>query len=203
MKNDFSYVYGVAEGKLKEDAIKLHIERYLEVGFFKKNEFDPYQNKSLYFTVNHIDSEDVVGVTRLIFDKLEDLPTIKNFQIYDIEKARIDQLDKSRYAEFSAFTKMPAHDVGLGLVKAVFQYSAKVGISHWICCVDERVFNYINRVFKFPFRIIGEPQVYMGSKTIPCVLILDEILATIKEERVPLYEYFIAQQSKYLEAIND
>jgi N-acyl-L-homoserine lactone synthetase len=203
MKNDFSYVYRVAEGKLKEDAIKLHIERYLEVGFFKKNEFDPYQNKSLYFTVQHLDSEDVVGVTRLIFDKLEDLPTIKNFQIYDIEKARMDQLNKSRYAEFSAFTKMPAHDVGLGLVKAVFHYSAKVGITHWICCVDERVFNYINRVFKFPFRTIGEPQVYMGSKTIPCVLILDEILATIKEERVPLYEYFIAQQTNHQEAIND
>jgi N-acyl-L-homoserine lactone synthetase len=197
MNNDHSYIYSVAQGKLKEKAVQLHHDRYLEVGFFKKDEKDPYESNALYFTVQPIDNEKVVGVTRLLFEKLEELPTMKSFQIYEIEKARLNQLDPSRYAEFSAFTKMPEHNVGLGLVKAVFQYSEQVGITHWICCVDERVYNYISRLFKFPFRTIGESQVYMGSKTIPCVLILDEILATIKEHRVPLYEYFIAPQTQY------
>lgn len=200
MKNDLAYVYNVARGKLREKAIKLHVERYLEVGFFKKDEQDPYQADSVYFTAQAAHtSDDVVGVTRLIFSKLDELPTFKNFKIYDLEKARLQQLESIRYAELSAFTKLPAHDVALGLIKTVFQYSEQVGISHWICCVDERVYNYMNRVFKFPFRMIGEPKVYLGSKSIPCVLILDEILATIKVERVPLYEYFVERQTRYLE----
>ncbi|BBI35812.1 N-acyl amino acid synthase FeeM domain-containing protein [Cohnella abietis] len=201
MKNDSAYVYSVARGKLREKAVKLHFERYLEVGFFDKGESDPYEADSVYFTAQTIQSEDAVGVTRLIFDKLDDLPTLKNFNIYDLEKARLLQLEPSRYAELSAFTKLPAHDVALGLIKTVFQYSEQVGITHWICCVDERVYNYMNRVFKFPFRTIGEAKVYLGSKSIPCVLILDEILATIKEERVPLYEYFVERQTRYLEVI--
>jgi hypothetical protein len=199
MKDDSSYVYSIARGQLREKAIKLHMERYLEVGFIKKDETDPYQNGAVYFTAESIETEEAVGVTRLIFEKLDELPTLTNFSIYDLEKARLDQLESHRYAEFSAFTKQPAHNVALGLVKTVFQYSEQVGISHWICCVDERVFNYMNRVFKYPFHIIGEPKVYMGSKSIPCVMILDEILATIKEARVPLYEYFVERQTRYLE----
>ncbi len=201
MGNGMDYVYSVAQGKLKEKAIQLHFQRYLEVGFFKKGETDPYETSSLYFTVQPDDSKEVVGVTRLIFNKLEDLPTIKNFNIYDIEKARIDQLDKSRYAELSAFTKMPAHDVGLGLIRIALQYSLEIGMSLWVCCVDERVYNYMNRIFKDPFRIIGEPQVYLGSMTIPCVMNLEEILINLKSVRLPMYEYLMAPQNRYLEAI--
>lgn len=201
MKNDLAYAFSVAQGDLRKQAIMLHVERYLEVGFFKNEELDPYQNDAVYFTAQSNETDDVVGVTRLIFKKLEELPTIKNFNIYDLEKARLLGLDSIRFAELSAFTKLPAHDVALGLIKTVFQYSEQVGITHWICCVDERVYKYMNRVFKFPFRMIGEPKVYLGSQSIPCVLILSDILATIKEERVPLYEYFIERQTRYLEVI--
>ncbi|WP_256758859.1 hypothetical protein [Cohnella sp. WQ 127256] len=202
MKNDLAYVYSIARGKMREMAVNLHVERYLEVGFFHKNEVDPYQDDAVYFTAAHaFHSEEVVGVTRLIFGKLDQLPTLKNFNIYDLEKMRLQQLESFRYAELSAFTKLPAHDVALGLIKTVFQYSEQVGITHWICCVDERVYNYMNRVFKFPFRTIGESKVYLGSKSIPCVLNLEEILSTIKEARFPLYEYFVERESRYLEVI--
>lgn len=199
MKNDSNYLFGVASGKLREKAIKLHTERYMEVGFFDKDEQDPYRDDSVYFISQCRSTEEVVGVTRLIFGKLDKLPTLHNFRVYDLEKARLAQLEGYRYAELSAFTKLSAHDVALGLIKTVFHYSEKSGITHWVCCVDERVFNYMNRVFKFPFRKIGDPKVYLGSNSIPCVLILEDILATIKVERVPLYEYFVDRQSRYLE----
>ncbi|MHA6482422.1 N-acyl amino acid synthase FeeM domain-containing protein [Paenibacillus sp. strain BS8-2] len=201
MKNDSSYSFRVAQGELRKQAITLHVERYLEVGFFRNEEVDPYQDNAVYFTAASKETDDVVGVTRLIFEKLEKLPTVANFNIYDLEKARLQALDSHRYAELSAFTKLPAHDVALGLIKTVFQYSEQVGITHWICCVDERVYNYMNRVFRFPFRMIGEPKVYLGSNSIPCVLILSDILETIKAERAPLYEYFIERQTRYLEVI--
>jgi hypothetical protein len=200
MFKESSYVYSVARGKLRELAIHLHHQRYQEVGFFKKGDTDPYEPNSVYFAAQTEGSEEAVGVTRLIFNRLEDLPTINHFRIYDIEKARIDQLDRRSYAELSAFTKMPQHEVGLGLIKAVFHYSENNGITHWICCVDERVYNYMNRVFKFPFRVIGESKVYLGSTTIPCVLNLQDILSTIKQQKKALYDYFVAPQPRILEA---
>jgi hypothetical protein len=200
MNNDLGYVFNVARGKLREEAILLHVQRYLEVGFFKKGEEDPYQSDSVYFVSQALMEKEVVGVTRLIFGKLDHLPTFQHFNIYDIEKARLDQLDRIRYAELSAFTKLPKHDVSLGLIKTAFHYSEQIGITHWICCVDERVYNYMNRVFKFPFRVIGESKVYLGSRTIPCVLNLSEILSTIQNERPALYHYFVDPQPSYAEA---
>jgi len=200
-KNQLSYVYGVAQGKLKEKAIQLHYQRYLEVGFFKQGEKDPYENNSLYFTVQSESSREVVGVTRLIFNKIDELPTIKNFKIYDIEKAKIGQLERNRYAELSAFTKMPAHDVGLGLIRIALQYSLSVGMTSWVCCVDERVYNYMNRIFKNPFRQIGESQVYLGSMTIPCVMNLEEVLENLRAVRMPMYDYLMEQKTAYMEAI--
>jgi hypothetical protein len=85
------------------------------------------------------------------------------------------------------------------LIKAIFTYSEVRGITHWICCVDERVYNYMNRVFKFPFRVIGDARVYLGSTTIPCVLNLQEILDSIAVKRPSLFEYFVTPQHQFLE----
>ncbi|SEB45925.1 hypothetical protein [Paenibacillus sp. GP183] len=186
------YEFCVANGSLREDAVELHYQRYLEVGFFKRGELDPYESSSTYIVSKTMIDQKVVGVTRLIFMKLEELPTIRHFKIYDIEKVRLNQLDRKSIAEISAFTKLPTHDVGMGLIKTVLQYSQTNGVHHWICCIDERVYNYMHRIFKFPFKVIGEPQVYLGSKTIPCLLNLSECLSILKQYRPTLYEYLIS-----------
>jgi len=197
MNNQIRYRYSLAQGPLREKAIRLHHQRYEEVGFFKKNETDPYEQASTYFAA--LIENEVVGVTRLIFDKLEELPTMKNFKIYDIERAKLNQLDRRRFAEISAFTKMPAHDVSAGLIKTVLQYSLDIGLTHWICCIDERVYNYMYRMVKFPFKEIGVRQVYLGSVTIPCVLNLSEFLANLKVHRPSLFQYFTQQDAGLLE----
>jgi N-acyl-L-homoserine lactone synthetase len=191
MKPKAIYQYSVAYDKLRDKAIRLHHQRYMEVGFFKENEKDHYESLSTYFTAQKPHDGEVVGVTRLIFAKLEQLPTISNFNIYDIEKARLTQLERSRYAEISAFTKMPDHDVGMGLIRTVLQYSLVNGVTHWICCIDERVYNYMHKMFKFPFRVIGVPQIYLGSQSIPCLLDLSECLSILRERRSSLHEYLM------------
>jgi len=188
MNDHIPYLFSVAKGELREKAIDLHHRRYEEIGFFKKDELDPYEPLSTYFAVQ-TDDHTVVGVTRLIFSKLEELPTMKYFQIYDIERAKLSTYDRSRCAEMSAFTKMPAHDVGMGLIKTTLQYSLDMGLTHWICCIDERVYKYMHRMFKFPFKVIGEPQVYLGSITVPCSLLLSECLSNLKEHRPTLYDF--------------
>jgi N-acyl-L-homoserine lactone synthetase len=195
------YYFGSVDGILRKEAIALHHQRYQEVGFLKENEEDPYEGSSTYFVAQTAELKEIVGVTRLIFMKIDDLPTIRHFNIYDIEKLKLSRLEKNKYAEISAFTKMPKHDVGLGLIKSVLQYSVGKGISHWVCCIDERVYKYMYRMFKFPFKVIGEPNVYLGSKTIPCVLDLNECLETLKEKRGKLYDYFIENEENVMEVV--
>lgn len=201
MIDEEGYYFKLAEGSLFEEAMALHYQRYQEVGFIKENEEDPYVDSSKYFIVQTADTQEVVGVTRLIFKTLEDLPTIRNFEIFEEQLEKLSLLDSNKYAEVSAFTKMPKHDVGLGLIRTIFKYSMESELSHWICCVDERVYRYLNRIFKFPFEVIGEPTVYLGSKSIPCMLDLSECLMALKEKRKPLYDYLLASNQKIREEV--
>ncbi|SFC24041.1 N-acyl-L-homoserine lactone synthetase [Alkalibacterium subtropicum] len=201
MESEKEYHFGRVEGNKSTEAIALHHQRYQEVGFLKKDDEDPYIDHSTYFVVETADAKEVVGVTRLIFMSLDDLPTMKHFNIFEIEKLKLAGLEDNKYAEISAFTKMPKHDVGLGLIRTVLNYSLSNGLTHWVCCIDERVYRYMHRIFKFPFEVIGEPNVYLGSKTIPCVLNLSECLTTLKEKRRTLYDYLVESEEKVMEGI--
>jgi N-acyl-L-homoserine lactone synthetase len=182
-----SYVYKIAHGKLRVDAIRLHRKRYVEVGFMKRNEEDLYVRDAIYFVAQSLG--EVVGTTRLIFKPMDELPTIKNFQIYKFDKIMLSQLDRQKYVEISAFTKEQQHNVALGLIQIALQYSITNGISHWICCIDERVYNYMRRIFHFPFKVIGIEKVYLGSVTVPCALNLMECLTILKEKKYALYHF--------------
>lgn len=201
MEGEEIYVYRIARNELRAKAIELHHRRYEEVGFLKKGEKDEYESDSLYFIVQNRKTNEVVGTTRLIFKEIEKLPTFKHFFIYDLEKRKLSRLELGRYAEISAFTKLPQHDVGLGLVRTVLQYSLRKGLTHWICCIDERVYNYMHRIFRFPFKVIGEPKVYLGSRTIPCSLHLEECLHHLKNKRMTLYHYFMTSKPEAFEVI--
>ncbi len=195
------YHFGTVEGILREKAVKLHHQRYYEVGYFKENDVDPYEECATYFVAQSVKSKEIVGVTRLIYEELHELPTMKNFNIYDIENLKLSKLDKNKVAEVSAFTKMKKHDVGLAIIKTVLNYSLDQEMTHWICCIDERVYNYMHRIFKFPFEVIGEPQVYLGSKSIPCLLNLSQCLIQLKEKRRPLYDYFVSSTENSKEVV--
>jgi N-acyl-L-homoserine lactone synthetase len=188
-KSENQYSYHVAKNELREKAIELHFQRYMEVGFFKKGEEDPFQEDSVYFAAIYKDEDKVVGVNRLIFKPMNELPTLTEFSIYDIEKQKLKQLDPYRYAEMSALTKVPQHDCTLGMLRTTLQYSLEKGMTHWFCSLDERVYRYMVRMFNFPFQKIGEPKVYLGSNTIPCILDLVETGTVLKETRLKLYEF--------------
>lgn len=188
------YDFCVAEQELRQKAIRFHHRRYEEVGFYRKGEEDLYESASIYFAALHRTTRDVVGVTRLIISRLDDLPTIKYFEIKRSEKEKLGRYDERQLAEISAFTKMPAHDVGMGLIRTALQYSLDHGFTHWVCCIDERVYNYMHRMFKFPFYIIGTPQVYLGSTTIPCVLNLQDCLDNLKLYRMALYDILMRRE---------
>lgn len=200
MFTENGYYFGQAGEMEKKEAVELHHKRYEEVGFFRKNEADPYEKKSTYFVARKADGA-VTGVTRLIFDKLDQLPTFQHFDIFDLDRARMSQLKPGMFAEVSAFTKQPQHDVGVGLLKAIYQYSLKKNVTHWVCCMDERVYNYMQRMFFASFRVIGESKVYLGSRTIPCVMNLPESAVHVQGRRKQLYDYFHSFEQESTEAI--
>ncbi|MNJ00854.1 hypothetical protein D3C73_1602990 [compost metagenome] len=47
----------------------------------------------------------------------------------------------------------------------------------------------MQRMFLSPFKVVGEPKVYLGSKTIPSVLFLNESVNKLKDCRNQLFEY--------------
>ncbi|UJF34623.1 N-acyl amino acid synthase FeeM domain-containing protein [Paenibacillus hexagrammi] len=195
------YRFYEAAGPMRERAICLHHLRYREVGFFKEDEEDPYEVDSIYFVAEAAKESKIVGVTRLILTQLDELPTMKYFSLFDLEKAKLKNLDRLRYAEISAFTKLPEHDVGMGLIRTVLQYSKVTGVTHWICCIDERVYKYMHRMFKFPFKVVGAPKIYLGSTSIPCVLNLAECLATLETHRPMLHQYLTNDTHQPLEVV--
>jgi N-acyl-L-homoserine lactone synthetase len=188
-KKENLYSYHLATNELREKAIELHHNRYLEVGFFTKGEEDPFQKDSIYFAAIYKEENKVVGVNRLILKPMNELPTLKEFSIYDIEKRKLKNLEPYRYAEMSALTKVPQHDCTLGMLRTTLQYSLESGITHWFCSLDERVYRYMIRMFNFPFKMIGEPKVYLGSNTIPCILDLNETGIVLQETKIKLYEF--------------
>ena len=199
MKTIEKYHFGQAVKNLRQEAIQLHRARYSEVGFLQENEDDPYEADSLYFVAKDQEIDKIVGVTRLICKPLIELPTMANFTIYDLELKKLKHLKKSCYAEMSAFTKMPQHEVGMDLIRIVFQYSLQNDISHWICCIDERVYNYLNRVFGPVFKLIGEPKVYLGSVSIPCVIDINAGVLVFKESKPKLYEFIVNYENHLME----
>lgn len=196
------YHFGPAFNKVREEAITLHRMRYEEVGFFKKGEKDPYEKDSLYFVGQETTLNQVVGVSRLIFKPMEQLPTLKSFEIYDIDYTKLLKLEIHRYAEMSAFTKLPKHEIGVHLIRTLLQYSKQNGITHWVACIDERVYRYLNRIFSAIFKEIGVPKVYLGSKTVPCVVDLPQALKQINEQRPKLYEFLIEGEQKVMEVLS-
>ncbi|MFC0272301.1 hypothetical protein ACFFIX_12735 [Metabacillus herbersteinensis] len=193
------YHFGIALNKVREAAIQLHRSRYEEVGFFTEGEVDPYEKDSVYFVAQERATDQVVGVIRLIFKPINQLPTLANFDIYDIDYARLIKLDKQKYVEMSAFTKLPTHDVGVHLIRTIFQYSIQNGITHWVACIDERVYRYLNRIFSSLFKEIGVPKVYLGSVSIPCALSIPEGLIQFKEQRPKLYEFLTTTEKQVME----
>ena len=195
------YKYSIAQGFLREKAIQFHLRRYIEVGFSKKDELDPYVQNAIYFIAQPENSLEVVGTTRLIFKPLEELPTMKNFKIDLSEMTKLHQLSPGQYAEISALTKMPQYDVMLGLIRIVLHYSIANKITHLICCIDERVYNYLHRISHFPFKVVGQSQAYLGSVCVPCALELAECMAILEVKKNSIYQYLMSNTDENSEVI--
>ncbi len=151
----------------------------------EKDEYDMEQSM-IFVAVD--DENNIIGTSRLIFQGDIKLPIEKNFKLYpwNFIETLYGRIIKS--AEISRFI-VPSHPtikkhiITLMLCKAMLKMSITNRLSHILISADHRFYRLI-KILGFNFIEIGEPEFYMGSKTIPAILPMNNLT-----EKWPLKEY--------------
>lgn len=172
-----AYRFIQAEGELRRSAIRLHRQRYMEVGFMPPDFQDPYERDSRYFVARHEETQQAVGVCRLVLQELRTLPTYHHFELFEHERRSLERWTPGTYAELGALTKLPGHSgVTPGLLATALAHAAHLGMSQVLCCSDQRLFQSVRAHLGLSPRVIGRERLFYGSIKIPCVLVISECL---------------------------
>lgn len=142
----------------------------------EKDEYDEEQSM-IFVAVD--DENNIIGTSRLIFEGNIKLPIEKNFKLYpwNFIETLSGRIVKS--AEISRFIvpyhpTIKNHVITLMLCKAMFKMSIANRLSHILISADHRFYRLI-KILGFNFIEIGEPGFYMGSKTVPAILPMNNL----------------------------
>ena len=172
-----SYRFIQAETDLRSQAIALHRQRYMDIGFMPRDFQDPYEETALYFVAWQREQRRVIGVCRLLRQELGMLPTFAHFTLFEHEREALGQLKPGTYTELGALTKLPDHpDVTPGLIAAALTHASAQRMTQLLCCIDQRLFHALATHLALPFRIIGQERLFHGSIKVPCALSISETL---------------------------
>lgn len=158
-----------------------------------REEQDEYDHAQSMTFVALDDQENCVGTSRLIFPGEIRLPIEKYFKLYP--KKFIETLygNLRHYAEVSRFIvpdnkSVKRHEITLMLCRAMIHAGMNMRVSHMLMSADHRFFRLM-KMIGFHLMEIGEPEFYMGSKTIPGILPMENLYPVLKEKKPALYEY--------------
>ncbi len=159
----------------------------------EKDEYDERQS-IIFLAVD--DTGQAVGTARIIMPGDIPLPIERHFDLQPRE--RVEALHGSIVCggEISRFivpdgNRYHKHEItyklGIALIRALIQ----AGASHAYISADYRFFRLL-AMLGASFTPIGEPKVYMGSKTVPAITRLSALAARLKSERPVLHEQLTA-----------
>jgi N-acyl-L-homoserine lactone synthetase len=168
----------------------------------EKDEYDAVQ--SIIF-LGFDDDGAPAGTTRIIMPGAIPLPIERHFKLYPKE------LVESLYgkivlgAEVSRFVvphhhKYKKHEITRTLCMALLGKLLMMGASHAYISADHRFFRLLS-MMGFSFVPIGEPKVYMGSKTIPAITNLIALEARLQSEKPELHAMLISGGDRALNAV--
>jgi len=145
------------------------------------------------------------GTSRLIIPGDLAFPIDTHFDLIDkkILEERYGRMDYC--VEVSRFIVpdhlfLKHHEITLKLCKAMIMASIRMGVTHMLVSADYRFFRLL-RMIGFHLSEIGEPKFYMGSKTIPGVLPLHDLLPVLKNRKPSLYDYLTAEDEPVEEMV--
>ena len=160
----------------------------------ERDEYD--RNQSIDFIA--IDSMgDCIGTCRLISPGIIPLPINKYFNIFPRGKLEQDYGRIQNCVEVSRFIVpknncYKRHEITLALSKEMIKLGFNKGITHVFLSLDYRFFRLL-KMLGFPIYKIGKTKLYMGSKTTPGVLALQNLLPHLKTNKPSLYDYLAVE----------
>lgn len=145
------------------------------------------------------------GTSRLIIPGEIPFPIKKHFEIR--QKDLLDgYYGKMDYCvEVSRFIVpdhqfLKNHEITLKLCRTMIMKSIEMGVTHMLMSVDHRFFRLL-KMLGFCLTEIGKPKFYMGSRTIPGVLPLANLLPALRNKKPSLYRYLTVDEEAGEEAV--
>jgi N-acyl-L-homoserine lactone synthetase len=168
----------------------------------EKDEYDAGQ--SIIFLAFD-DDDNPVGTTRIIMPGNIPLPIEKHFELYPKELVESVHGKIVLGAEVSRFIvpqhqKYKKHEITQALCMALLGKLLITGASHAYISADHRFFRLL-MMMGFNFAPIGEPKVYMGSKTIPAITNLIVLEDRLRSEKPGLYALLMSGSDRVLNAV--
>ena len=156
----------------------------------EQDEYDPGQ--SIIFLATDF-MGNCVGTSRLILEGMLSFPIEKYFRVYPREFIEAVHGKLRHCVEVSRFIvpesrHIKNHEITLMLCRSMIKRSIRMGVTHAFLSADHRFFRLL-KMMGFQIVGIGEPKFYMGSKTVPGILPLENLLTEIKYKKPSLYEY--------------
>jgi len=151
-------------------------------------EIDEYDEHSAHFIA--IGEEGIIATVRLIESSPIGLPIEKFFEL---EHPSTGPNDSNVYSEVSRlivhplFRESSLYFIG-GLFLALYDYSRKVGITHWYAVLEEFMFETFTS-YGFLLQRIGPPDYCLGRTHSPFVLPLEDGINHIARQKPDLVEF--------------
>ena len=167
-----------------EEAQRLEYEVFVDSGYIEPNaqghvlEYDAYPEAE--FLVLTVDKAPA-GAVRLIYDHARPfpemrIPTLTDFPLLPEVREQHSDLDCAESLEVGtmAIAKPYRGRQTLNtLLEAILHRSWEQGIWNIFASLDEKYFHFLVK-HGYPFRAIGEKRHYMGSVTVPALLLSDD-----------------------------
>lgn len=182
------YQPGTIPDPVLDECVQFRTAVYVAEGYLPEDGDSPdpdhFDTQSTHFCVRACKTGHLVGYCRMIHNTPLPLPMTKEYETlehapeYHVEISRFSILNAWR-GNLSVSGMAPLFH----LAKEMLIVSQQENIRHWGCLIDERFQKLCQRFFKMDFHILGNPQIYLGSACVPCIIDLNESI------RNNLYEF--------------
>lgn len=162
-----------------EECIRFRTAIYVAEGYMPEPEqsvgpdcFDP---QSAHFCIRSKKDNQISAYCRMIYDAPYPLPMAELHK--EVRHAPDFHVEISRFSIRNHWRgRLKAVDMPpfFLLTQALLVHSHREGIRQWGCLIDERFQTMCKRHFKMAFHILGQPRMYMGSPSVPCIINLDD-----------------------------
>ncbi len=150
-------------------------------------------------------SGNAIGTARLILPGIMPLPIEKHFELYPRELIEAIYGKMEYTVEASRFIVpenhiFKNHEITIMLYKELIKMCMTMSVTHILASVDYRFFR-LQKILGFQFTDVGKPQLYMGSKTIPCILSVKKLPEILLEKNPRLYDYIMSRDGQVEDAV--